>query len=118
MTLQSTAAGHAAGKGSEPDSVFAVVARIREAKTQPGAEKIIDGSIGAMRNEDGSFSILPVVDEVYRSLPPEDLMDYATIPAHRSLSRLPLTIPLWAISRRGPMRQRWAPPAAAAQCAP
>ena len=79
MTLQSTAAGHAAGKGSEPDSVFAVVARIREAKTQPGAEKIIDGSIGAMRNEDGSFSILPVVDEVYRSLPPEDLMDYATI---------------------------------------
>lgn len=79
MTMRSTAAGHAAGKGSEPDSVFAVVARIREAKTKPGAEKIIDGSIGAMRNEDGSFSILPVVDEVYRQLPPEDLMDYATI---------------------------------------
>ncbi|MEA4891271.1 MAG: aminotransferase class I/II-fold pyridoxal phosphate-dependent enzyme [Peptococcaceae bacterium] len=79
MTIHSTAAGHAAGKGSEPDSVFAVVARIREAKKQPGAEKIIDGSIGAMRNEDGSFSILPVVDEVYRQLPPEDLMDYATI---------------------------------------
>jgi aromatic-amino-acid transaminase len=73
------AAAHAAGKGSEPDSVFAVVAKIREAKKLPGAEAIIDGSIGAMRNEDGSLSILPVVDEEYRKLPAEDLMDYAAI---------------------------------------
>lgn len=77
--LESMAASHAAGKGSEPDSVFAVVAKIREAKKLPGAENIIDGSIGAMRGEDEELSILPVVDEEFRRLPAETLMDYATI---------------------------------------
>ena len=78
MALASMGANHAAGKGSEPDSVFAVVAKVREAKKQ-GVESIIDGSIGAMRDENGELAILPVVDEEFRKLPAETLMDYATI---------------------------------------
>jgi len=78
MTLESMAADHAAGKGSEPDSVFAVVAKVREAK-KLGVVNIIDGSIGAMRDETGELAILPVVDEEFRKLPAETLMDYATI---------------------------------------
>ena len=79
MSLQSMAAEHAAGKGSEPDAVFAVVEKIREARKLPVVPDIIDGSIGAMRDEDGELAILPVVDEEYRKLPAETLMDYATI---------------------------------------
>ena len=79
MSLQSMAAEHAAGKGSEPDAVFAVVEKIREARKLPDVPDIIDGSIGAMRDEDGAFSILPIVDEEYRKLSAETLMDYATI---------------------------------------
>jgi len=79
MQIKSMAARHAAGKGSEPDSVFAVVSSVRAAKKQPGAEKIIDGSIGAIYDEEGRFSVLPIVDELYRQLPAEELMDYATI---------------------------------------
>ncbi|MCL1848814.1 MAG: aminotransferase class I/II-fold pyridoxal phosphate-dependent enzyme [Clostridiales bacterium] len=79
MAIESMAAQHAAGKGSEPDAVFAVVEKIREAKKLPGELNIIDGSIGAMRDENGDFGILPVVDEEYRKLPADILMDYATI---------------------------------------
>ena len=79
MTLASMAANHAAGKGSEPDSVFAVVEKVREAKKLPGPVNIIDGSIGAMRDEEGELGILPVVDEEFRKLPAETLMDYASI---------------------------------------
>jgi len=79
MTITSMAASHAAGKGSEPDAVFAVVERVREAKKLPGPLNIVDGSIGAMRDEQGEFAILPVVNEEFRTLPAETLMDYATI---------------------------------------
>jgi aromatic-amino-acid transaminase len=72
------ASERAAGKGSEPDSVFAVVEKVREAKKR-GVENIIDGSIGAMRDENGNLGILPVVDEEFRKLPAETLMDYATM---------------------------------------
>ena len=78
MALTSMAADRAAGKGSEPDSVFAVVEKVREAKKQ-GVQKLIDGSIGAMRDENGDLGILPVVDEEFRKLPAETLMDYATM---------------------------------------
>ena len=79
MVLASMAANHAAGKGSEPDSVFAVVEKVREAKKLSGELNIIDGSIGTLRDEQGRFGILPVVDEIFRKLPAETLMDYATI---------------------------------------
>jgi aromatic-amino-acid transaminase len=79
MSIQSMAANHAAGKGSEPDSVFAVVSSVRAAKQQPGAEMIVDGSIGAIHDEAGNFSVLPIVDELYRQLSPDELMNYATI---------------------------------------
>jgi aromatic-amino-acid transaminase len=77
--MQSMAASRAAGKGSEPDSVFAVVERIREARKQDPNVVILDGSIGAMRDDNGAFGILPVVDEEYRKLPADLLMDYASI---------------------------------------
>lgn len=79
MHIHSMAASHAAGKGSEPDSVFAVVSRVREAKKQPDADKVVDGSIGAIHDEQGNFSILPIVNELYRQMTPDELMNYATI---------------------------------------
>lgn len=79
MDIQSVAACHAAGKGCEPDSVFAVVSKVREAKKLADAERIVDCSIGAVHDEDGQFSVLPIVDEVYRQLSPEEIMNYATI---------------------------------------
>lgn len=79
MSIHSMAASHAAGKGSEPDSVFAVVSRVREAQKQPDADKIVDGSIGAVFDEEGNFSILPIVNELYRQMTPDELMNYATI---------------------------------------
>ena len=79
MLLSSMAATHAAGKGSEPDAVFAVVEKVREAKKLPGPVNVVDGSIGALRDENGDLGILPVVDEEFRKLPAETLMDYASI---------------------------------------
>ncbi len=79
MAIQSMASSRAAGKGSEPDSVFAVVERIREARRLDPNVVILDGSIGAMRDESGALGILPVVDEEYRKMPADLLMDYASI---------------------------------------
>jgi aromatic-amino-acid transaminase len=79
MVIQSMAASHAAGKGSEPDSVFAVVAKVRAAKQQPGAETIVDGSIGAIHDEKGNFSVLPSVHQSLCQMSPDELMNYATI---------------------------------------
>ena len=79
MSIQSMAASRAAGKGSEPDSVFAVVERIRAARKEDPNVVILDGSIGAMRDDNGAFGILPVVDQEYRKLPADTLMDYASI---------------------------------------
>jgi len=77
--MKTTAASHTIGKGSQPDNVFSVVQKAREAKANLGEDKVIDGSIGAMRGEDGKFSIIPAFDELYRNSNSQDMYDYSTI---------------------------------------
>jgi aromatic-amino-acid transaminase len=79
MHLKSVAASHAAGKGAEPDAVFAVAGKAQEAIRLYGQDQVIDATLGALYDEDGKFAILPVVDEHYRQISAEELMSYAPI---------------------------------------
>lgn len=73
------AASHAAGKGKEPDSVFTVLRKANEAKELLGKDKVVNGSIGAIFDEEGNFAAFKAVSDYYRKMPDQELMDYAPI---------------------------------------
>jgi len=79
MSKMSMAAPHAAEKGREPIAVFAVLKAANEAKARFGAEKVVNASIGAIMDEEENFVSLTTVNEHFRQLPAEDLMNYAPV---------------------------------------
>ena len=74
-----TAASHAADKGREPDAVFATLKRANDAIAALGKDKVVNATIGALYDEEERFATLTKVSEHYRSLPDEELMNYAPI---------------------------------------
>lgn len=74
----SMTASHATGKG-EVDSVFFVLKQANEAIARLGRDKVVNGSIGAIYDENEEFQSLAVVNEYYRKLPAVELMNYAAI---------------------------------------
>jgi len=75
----SMAATHARGKGKEPDAVFAVLNKANQAKAALGSDKVINGSIGAIFDENENFAAFKGVSDYLRKLPDEQIMNYAPI---------------------------------------
>jgi len=73
------AASHAADKGREPDAVFAVLKRANDAIAALGKDKVVNATIGAIYDENENFATLTKVNEYYRRMPAEELMNYAPI---------------------------------------
>ncbi|MDO4690824.1 MAG: aminotransferase class I/II-fold pyridoxal phosphate-dependent enzyme [Fusobacterium sp.] len=60
------------------DNIFTVSRKAKEAITKYGKENVINATIGSLYNEDEKLAVYSVVEEVYRTLPPEDLYAYST----------------------------------------
>lgn len=75
----SMAASHARGKGKEPDAVFAVLSKANQAKAALGKDKVINGSIGAIFDENENFAAFKGVSNYLRNMPDEQIMNYAPI---------------------------------------
>ena len=71
-------ATHAQGKIVE-DNIFMVGAQAKEAVTRYGADRVINGSIGVLLDDEGQLALLPSVEEATRALTPEDVAPYAPI---------------------------------------
>ncbi len=79
MSRQSLAASHAVGKGAEPDAVFSILKEANLAIKKYGQDKVINASIGAIYTEEEKFAMLASVEDYFRKIPAEELMNYAPI---------------------------------------
>jgi aromatic-amino-acid transaminase len=71
-------ASHAVGKHEE-DAVFTVLRNAQEAITRFGQDKVINGTIGAIYDDQEQFVTLSKVNEMFFNLRPEEVMNYAPI---------------------------------------
>ncbi|QNB46360.1 aminotransferase class I/II-fold pyridoxal phosphate-dependent enzyme [Thermanaerosceptrum fracticalcis] len=78
MCAFSMAASHARGKG-EVDAVFSVLKKANDAVARLGKDKVVNASIGAIFDDEEKFVSLSAVNEYYREMPAEELMNYAAI---------------------------------------
>ena len=61
------------------DKVFALSGRAKAAIAKYGKEEVINGTVGAMLDDDGKLVVLSSVMEAIRTLAPEDYAEYAPI---------------------------------------
>ncbi|HAT82774.1 aromatic-amino-acid transaminase [Eubacterium pyruvativorans] len=61
------------------DAIFGVNTRASQCIREYGKENVIDATIGKLLDDQGSLLVLASVDEVYRSLKPEEYANYAPI---------------------------------------
>ena len=78
MANYSVLASHSQGK-SEVDKIFGVNQAANEKAKIVGKENIINATIGAFLDAKGKLITLPTVEEVMRSLPFDELANYAPI---------------------------------------
>lgn len=71
-------APHTWGKYS-PDKIFAVVAEANEAKKVYGQELVVNGAPGTFLDESETIFCLPTVEEIYRSLPMNEVVAYSPL---------------------------------------
>ena len=76
--VKSFAAIQAKGKSAE-DNIFAANALAVADAAKTGADKVTNGTIGAMIDDGGKLVALPTVLKVFKSLPDEDYVAYAPI---------------------------------------
>ena len=79
MTNFSMAASHAAGKGKDPDAVFAVLKEANAAIAKLGLDKVVNATIGAIYDEEEQFAYFSTVSDYFHQIVPEELMNYAPI---------------------------------------
>jgi len=79
MSSQLLVASHAAGKGTEADAVFSILQKANEAIAQFGKANVVNGSIGAIYDEEEKFATLYAVEDYLRQMPAPELMNYAPI---------------------------------------
>lgn len=60
------------------DNVFIMSRKAKEAIAKYGKENVINATIGSLYDENEKLAVYSVVEEVYRTLPPEDLYAYST----------------------------------------
>lgn len=60
------------------DNIFTVSRKAKDAIKEYGKENVINATIGSLYDENEKLAVYSVVEEVYRTLPPEDLYAYST----------------------------------------
>ncbi len=78
MTKYSVAAMQAKGKSAE-DNIFAANIRANEAAAKIGKDKVINGTVGSILDEDGQLVMLEVMKRAYKRLTPQEIVAYAPI---------------------------------------
>jgi len=76
--LHTMNAAHAVGK-HEVDAVFSVLKAAQSAIAAFGRENVVNGTIGAIYDDQEQFVTLSKVNEIFYSLNPEEIMNYAPI---------------------------------------
>ena len=61
------------------DRIFGISNRAKAAIAEKGRDKVVNGTIGALLDDNGELVVLESVDEVFRSLSPRDYAEYAPI---------------------------------------
>ena len=61
------------------DKIFGISNRARAAIEKKGADAVVNGTIGALLDDEGKLVVLESVDEVFRQLKPDDYAAYAPI---------------------------------------
>lgn len=61
------------------DKIFGISSRAKEAIARKGKDKVINGTIGSLLDDDGELVVLESVDEVFKHLSPKDYAEYAPI---------------------------------------
>lgn len=61
------------------DRIFGISNRAKAAIAEKGRDKVINGTIGALLDDEGKLVVLKSVDEVFRQLNPNDYAEYAPI---------------------------------------
>ena len=61
------------------DKIFGISNRAKAAIAEKGRDKVVNGTIGALLDDEGKLIVLKSVDEVYRQLAPIDYAEYAPI---------------------------------------
>lgn len=79
MTVSLMTASHAAEKGSQPDPVFAVLKNANAAIAALGKDKVVNASIGAIYDEEEKFAYFSAIQDYFREINPEEMMNYAPI---------------------------------------
>ncbi len=75
---KSVAAPQAKGKSAE-DKIFGANNRAVALAEKLGNDKVINGTVGAILDEDGNLVMLHVVEEAYKALTPKEIVSYAPI---------------------------------------
>lgn len=74
----SVAAKQAKGKHAQ-DVIFSTSEAASKATEKYGRDKVVNGTVGAINDEDGNLVFLKTVEEVYRNLPAREYSAYAPI---------------------------------------
>ena len=61
------------------DKIFGISNRAKAAIAEKGRDKVVNGTIGALLDDEGKLIVLQSVDEVFRQLAPTDYAEYAPI---------------------------------------
>ena len=61
------------------DKIFGISNRAKAAIAEKGRDKVVNGTIGALLDDNGELVVLESVDEVFRQLGPKDYAEYAPI---------------------------------------
>lgn len=76
--VKSVAAPQAKGKSAE-DKIFGANNRAVALAETLGADKVINGTVGSILDEDGNLVMLHVVEEAFKALTPKEIVAYAPI---------------------------------------
>ena len=61
------------------DKIFGISNRAKAAIAEKGRDKVVNGTVGALFDDEGKLVILESVDKVFRELDPNDFAEYAPI---------------------------------------
>ena len=61
------------------DRIFGISNRAKAAIAEKGRDRVVNGTIGALLDDEGELVVLESVDEVFRQLGPKDYAEYAPI---------------------------------------
>lgn len=78
MSVETMVAPSARTK-AKVDNSFGASLTANQAIKEYGIDKVVDVTLGVIKDEEGNFATMPTVEEIYRNLPGNELCDYAPI---------------------------------------